>query len=948
LEHQKKTKMAMNRIFTLLVFFLSPFFIHAQNTSSTVKGVVFDTASKRGLAYATISIVNAKDSTLVTFTRADSTGKFRIGSLDKGKYLLSSSYVGFVPVWKPLNIEADGLQIDFGNVAMTDVLNSGDVTVMARRPPVTISGDTVEFNTENFKTQPNAVVEDMLKKMPGITVDPDGTVRMNGQKINRVLVNGKEFFTGDPKMATKNLDADAVDKVQVFDKKSDRAEFTGVDDGQSEKTLNLKLKKDRNNALFGKVSAAAGTNARWDGQTNINKFNNEKQLSFIGMANNTNRQGFSISDVLNFTGELSRGMRSGGGGITIRMGGDDNNGLPVAGPGGQAAQGVATTYAGGINYNDTWNKKTDFNLSGMGSNIDLLTERNTRRTYSFSGNEFIEDKAGNTARNSKQQRVNMMIDSKIDSFNSLKFTPSFTTQQVDSRSRTSYLQQNLDGVKRAEGLSDNATHSDAFNFGGTALYRKRFQKKGRTISSTVSLAYNDSKQDGTLTSLIRNYSGGVALPDSLVNQKNRREAITRGFGANIVYTEPIGKKSLLEISAFYNTNVGNAKRITNDYGAASGKYDQFNTRQSNDFKSDYSYTGNSLSFRSNQKKINYTIGTSFQEAKLNSYDNSKGTLISQTFSDVLPNASLTYKIASSRTVSVNYSTSTTQPSTTQLQPVEDVSDPTNSYKGNPNLKRSYAQSVSVNYFSTNMYTQRNFFAFLSMSKTDNAITNADVQTGNLRTSMPVNVNGNYLIFGSINAGFPLKKLKSRLDIGIGTNFIHNNSFVNGTPNAIDNMSISPNLTYNFFLDGKMDITANARLGISKAKYSAQPQINSNYLQQSYGFDMTNYLPWGLIVNNNLNYSINSGRADGFNTTVGYWNASIAKAFLKNKRAEIKLSAFDLLNQNQGISRSANQNYLEDTRYNVLQQYFQLGFTFRLNKAGSAANGPQVITRTIGG
>lgn len=940
----------MNRIFTLLVFFLLPFIIHAQQQPA-IRGVVYDTASKHGLAYATVSIVNAKDSTLVTFTRADSTGKFKFGPLEKGKYLLSSSYVGFVPVWKSLNIETDGQLVELGNIAMTDVLSSGDVTVTARRPPVTISGDTVEFNTENFKTQPNAVVEDMLKKMPGITVDNDGTVRMNGQKINRVLVNGKEFFTGDPKMATKNLDADAVDKVQVFDKKSDRAEFTGVDDGQSEKTINLKLKKDRNHATFGKVAAAAGTEGRWDGQTNINKFNGDQQLSFIGMANNTNRQGFSISDILNFTGELSRGMRSGGGGIVINTGGGgDNNGLPVTGAGGQAAPGVATTYAGGINFNDTWNKKTDFNASGMGSNIDLLTNRISNKRVSFPGNEYDEIRSSNTARNSKQQRVNMMIDSKIDSFNSIKFTPSFTTQQIDTRAQTSFVQKNLEGVKLIEGTTDNSTHSDAVNFGGTALFRKRFAKKGRTISSQVTLAYNDSKQDGSVYNVYRKYSSGVALPDSIVDQRNRREAITRGFGANVIYTEPVGKKSLLEFTGFYNTNVGDAKRITYDYGKSSGKYDQFNTTQSNDFKSDYSFTGGSIGFRSNQKSFSYTIGGSLQEAKLSSFNNTNATVIRQSFTDVLPNASFNYKLASSRSISLNYSTSTTQPSTTQLQPVYDLTDPLNQYVGNPNLKRSYAQSVSLNYFSTNMYTQRNFFAFISATKTDNAITNADIQTGagQARISSPVNVSGNYMLFGSINAGFPMKKIKSRLDIGIGTNFLHNNSFVNGLPNAIENFSVSPNVTYNFYLEGKMDINANARLNISKATFSAQPKSNSNYLQQVYGFDMTNYLPWGLVVNNNFAYTINSGRADGFNTSIGYWNASVAKSFLKNKRAEIKLSAFDLLKQNQGISRSANQNFVEDARYNVLQQYFTLGFTFSLNKAGNTATGARVVTRIIGG
>ena len=935
----------MLRIITLLSIICLPFLVQAQKTPASVKGMVYDTATKRGLAYATVSIVNAKDSTLVSFTRADSTGKFKLTSLDKGKYLISSSYVGYVPVWKAIELK-EAQELNLGNIIMTDLTAAGNVTVTARRAPVTINNDTVEFNTENFKTQPNAVVEDLLKKLPGVTVDNDGTVRVNGQKINRVLVNGKEFFTGDPKMATKNLDADAVDKVQVFDKKSDRAEFTGVDDGQSEKSINLKLKKDRNKSLFGKVTAGAGSDKRYDAQTNINKFNGDQQLSVIGMGNNTNRQGFSITDVLNFSGELSRGMRNGGG-ITIRTGGGpDDNGLPVTGTG-QNQQGVATTLAGGINFNDTWNKKTDVNASGMGSNIDLHTDRNTVRQNLIPGSNSSYESNSNTAHNNRQQRINMSVDSKFDSATSLKFTPQFTTQQTDTRSLSNYVTLDNKGAKLNDGLTDSKTHSDAFNFGGNALFRKRLKKKGRTISSTLNLVYNDSRQNGAYYSRSTFYPGGIASKDSITNQRNRQEAVTRSLGGNVVYTEPVGKRSLFEFSVYYNSSVGESKRSTYDYGT-SGKYDQLNLLQSNDFKSEYNYTGGSINFRSNQKKINYTIGSSLQEATLYSTNNTNGSLIKQSFTDLLPNAMIQYKMNSTRNLNLNYSTSTTQPNTNQLQPVTNVSDPINTYTGNPNLKRSYAQSLSLNYFSANMYTQRNFFAFISASKTDNAIVSSDViQANGSRVTMPVNTNGMYTIFGNINAGFPLKKIKSRVDIGIGSNIIHNIGFVNGAKNEIDNASIGPNLSYSYSLENKVDITVTGRLNISKAKYSLQQQLNSNYLQQVYGFGMTNYLPWGIVFNNDFTYTINSGRADGYNTKVPFWNASFAKGFLKNKRAEVKFSAFDLLNQNQGVSRNANQNYIEDTRYNVLQRYFLMSFTYSLNKAGNSAQGPRVVIRTMG-
>lgn len=931
---------------TLLIIVLLPVFSEAQNTGS-VKGHVFDTATNRGLAYATVSIVDSKDSTLVTFIRADSTGKFNFKTLEKGKYLISASYVGYVPVWKPIEVTA-GNVLDLGQLILTDVLKSNDVTVTARRAPVTINNDTVEFNTENFKTQPNAVVEDLLKRLPGVTVDTDGTVRVNGQKINRVLVNGKEFFTGDPKIATKNLDADAVDKVQVFDKKSDRAEFTGIDDGNSEKAINLKLKKDRNKSTFGRVAGGAGgDDGRYDAQTNINKFNGDQQLSLLGMANNVNKQGFSLNDIMNFSGDLARGMRNTGGGISISInsGGGGDNGLPVTGLG-QNQQGVATTYAGGVNYNDLWNKKSNVNTSGMFSDIDLATNRTTNRQNLLPGNSFDYLSNSNSARRIQQQRWNGAFDHKFDSLISLKVTPVVSAQQNNSRTYSSYSSTNTSGQKINDGFSDSRTNSEALNLSATALYRQRLKKKGRTISGNFTLNYNDSKQTGDLYTRNTFYAAGVPLRDSITNQKNSRNAITRNFGATITYTEPIGAKSLLEITSFYNTNSGQSDRKTYDYNSGSGKYDQYNTVLSNDFTSSYNYGGGTLNFRSNMKQFSLTVGSSFQSAILKSTNNTNGNVIEQHFSDFLPSANIQYKLGSMKTLSLGLNTSTTQPSTAQLQPIADVSDPLNTYTGNPNLKRSYVQSLNLSFFSTNIYTQRNLFAFISATKTNNAIVNSDViQPNGARVSMPVNADGQYFVFGSVNAGFPIKKLKSRVDFGINTNYTRNIAFLNGARNNIANLGVGPSLNYSFNKDGLMDINASARLNISKATYSLQPRLNTNYLQQTYNIEMNNYLPLGLIMNNSFNYTINSGRADGFNTKIPYWNASLAKSFLKNKRGELKLSVYDLLNKNVGVNRSANQNYIEDTRYNVLQRYFLLSFTFRLNKAASSG-GARIITRSF--
>jgi hypothetical protein len=921
-------------------------FARCQNQPTAVKGRVYDTAFNKGLAYATVSVVKATDSTLVSFTRADSTGKFTIAQIGKGNFILSASYVGFATVWQPFTVK-DNQTTDLGNIALTDVKKLADITVNTKRPPVTINNDTLEFNTENFKTAPNAVVEDLLKRLPGVVIEADGTVKVNGQTVRRVLVDGKEFFTGDPKIATQNLDASAIDKVQVFDRKSDRAQFTGIDDGNSEKAINLKLKKDRKNATFGRVTAGANGNDRFESQANINRFNGDKQMSLIGMGNNTNKQGFSISDVLNFTGELSRGMRNGGG-VTIRVNdGSNDNGLPVTGLG-QNQQGVAETYAGGINYNNYFNKKTDLNSNVLLSDIRLNTQRNTsRQSFLQDGTSNFYNGTSNALKHNQQQRLNFVLDQKIDTFTSLKITPQLTFQKNNNNTSTGYATVNSNNTKLNDGITNTNSNANAVNFTNTALFRRRFARKGRTLSATITNAYNNSTSTGDQYTKNTFYTNGTNGKDSIIYQQNSRDAISRSFGSLVTYTEPLGKKSLLEFSGFYNTSSGESNRKTLDFNGLSGKFDAVNTNLTNDFSNNYTYAGGTFNVRTNLPKFTYSAGASVQAATLTSNNNSKNSSIKQSFTDVLPSANIQYKPNQSSSLGINYTTSTQQPTTMQLQPIADISDPLNIVYGKADLKRSYQQSITLNYFSTNIYKQRNLFTFISGNITNNAIVYADsIYSNGARVSRPTNVNGNYFLVGNVNYGFGIKKLKSRVELGISSNISRNIGFVNGVKNTIDYSTIGPTINYNFSLDNKIDIRASGRLNISSSKNSLQPQLSNNFLQQVYSYEMTNYLPAGFIVTNNFSYTINSGRADGFNNKVPLWNASVAKSFLKNKRAELKLSAFDLLNKNLGINRNANLNYIEDVSYNVLQQYFLLSFTFSLNKAGKSSGGPNVMIRTF--
>ncbi|MEO8711699.1 MAG: outer membrane beta-barrel protein [Parafilimonas sp.] len=934
----------MQRMLFVVVLSIAAQILFAQK--AIVKGRVFDSIAQKGLAYTTVSLVHANDSALVSFARADSAGRFVLNAIEKGNYLISASYVGYVTVWKAITISGSSNQ-NIGDVLMQDVKFASEVTVTVKRAPVVMNNDTLEFNAENFRTQPNAVVEDMLKKMPGVTVDKDGTVKVNGQTIKRVLVNGKEFFTGDVKMATQNLPADAVDKVQVFDKQSDQSEFTGVDDGNSEKTINLKLKKDKSNALFGKLMAGAGNNSRYDAQANINKFKGDEQLSFLGMSNNTNRQGFQITDVLNFTGALSKGMRNGGG-VEIKMNSDeDNNGLPITGLG-QNQQGIANTTAGGINYNNLWNKgKTDWSSNYLGSDIHLVTNKESNTQNILPDLTLNRAANNNTINDNTEHSFNIILDQKIDSSFSFKMSPSVTWQSTNKKGANTYSESTEEGIKLNDGFSNTTSNADAFNLNNNILFRKRLAKKGRTISLNLSMGYNHSDMNGTILSDNIFYNDNGTSYDSSLNQAYTRDAITRNFGSKLIYTEPMGKRSLFEFSGFFNTNAGASNKQTFDYNNLSGKHDALNPLLSNDYRTNYTYTGGGINFRTNQKKVNITAGAQLQSAELKGVNNSFNQNIKQNFTDVLPDAILQYNISRTKNLRFEYNASTTQPSITQLQPVADVSDPLNIVIGNPNLKRAYQHNIQVNLFAANPVARKNLFGFFNFTASTDAIIRSDtVKQNGARISSYTNANGVYNIFGNLEYGFPLKKIKSRIEAGTNITVSKNASFINAERNNTKAFSLGPNVDYHFGIDDKIDLDITARISVNHTTYSLQQFSDNNYLQQNYGIDITNYLLWKISIHNEFNYILNTGRTDDFNTKIPLWNASLAKSILKNNRGEFKFSVQDLLNKNTGISRSSNQGYIVDERYNVLQRYFLISFTYSLNKSGLNSGGPRAVIKTF--
>jgi hypothetical protein len=809
------------------------------------------------------------------------------------------------------------------------------VTVSNEAPPVTLINDTVQYNAGSFKTAPNANVEQLLKKLPGVQVQKDGSIKAQGENVSKVLVDGKEFFGNDPKVATKNLPADAVDKVQVYDKQSDQAQLTGIDDGNYEKTINLKLKKDKKKGLFGKVSAGAGNDERYEGKFNVNAFKGARQLSVIGMGNNTNAEGFTFMDMLNFTGELARMQKGGGGNINININPGDAASMGING--GNRNNGINTAWAGGVNYNNIIGTKLDWQSNYFYNRYNPHTESNVQRQYFLPDSAYYYNYTSTSNNTNDNHRLNLNLLWQIDTFNSIRFTPSLGFQRSSTRSQTDYqtLGGNLSAVN--DGFSDNTSTNNGHTFRNEILWRKKFPRRGRTFSFSFQNSNNYSTGDGSLFSVNNFYTGtGSLLLRDTLNQQYTNSNRLDGYLAKSVYTEPLSKRTLLELSLGKSYTKNTSLKNTQDFNSSSGKFDLFNRGLSNDYENTYAYTTAGLRIRSQQKKLVYAYGAYYQWSQLQGkiFTGSKDSLIRKSFYNLLPVARLQYNFTRFKSLYVNYTASVNQPTVQQLQPVPDNSNPLKIQTGNPDLKQEYNHAVQSRLMLVSPYKNREFFLFFNLQAIKNKISNADsISSTGITWSKPVNVNGTYNFTSDLEYGLPTHFIKGNFDFGARSVISRTKQLVNRTADNINTITVGPEMRWDMNLTDKLDLGVNASWNFVHTRYSLQSSLAADYLSQEYGLTADWQLPARFYFSSDFSYTINSRRAQGYNLHVPLWDASVSKQFLKYNRGELKCSVRDLLNQNIGISRNTSNNYIEDSRVLTLRRFFLLSFTYSLSKTG---------------
>jgi len=936
-------------LFFFIVLNTIGFSVLAQK-NGTVKGVAFDTLAQKTVGAATVTLLDKKDSSLVSFTMTDNAGNFELRGIPNGNYRVMLSHVSYYNSHKYFSISDSSKQVNLGNIVMNDkskILE--EVVVAAEAPPITMIDDTIQYNAGSFKTQPNASVEQLLKKLPGVKVDKDGSITAQGEKVNRVLVDGKEFFGNDPKIATRNLPADAVDKVQVYDRQSDQAQLTGFEDGNYEKTINLKLKKDKKKGVFGKLAAGAGNKERYEAKGNVNSFKGARQMSAIAMGNNINAEGFSFMDILNFTGELARMQRGGGGGnISINMPGDDAAALGV---GGNRTGGITTSSGGGVNYNNIIGSKNDFQSNYFYNRYNPKKESHiNRQNFLPNGNtNYLQNALSNNI--NSNHRINLNNLYQIDSLHSLRFIPSLNFQQTSNRSSSDYKTLSEAGNLINEGSSKSISNNKGYNFKNEIAFRKKFDRKGRTLSLTLQTSLNESDGDGSLNSITSFYnSSGALIRKDTLNQQSTTSSSLKSYNARLVYTEPLFKRSLMEFSASKSNSKNISDKVAYDYNKNNGKYDVLNQTQTNDFENVYGYTNAGFRLRTQKKKFNYSLGINWQQADLKGtiITDVKDSVITKSFHNWLPNARFQYNFSRFKNFSFNYNATTRQPNVSQLQPIPDNSNPLYIREGNPDLKQEVTHTVQGNLFLMSPYKNKNFMLFFNYQRTQNRIVNYDIVDAlGIRTTKPVNINGVYGIMGDMNFSMPVRFLRGMFEIGNRMLYNRDKQFINTLENTIRSLSVGPEVSITTSIKQKLNLSFEAAYTINSSKYSLQSAMNTDYLQQRYNTDLDWELPKRFFFSTDLSYTINSRRADEFNTKVPIWNASISKQFMKYSRGEIKLSAYDLLDQNIGINRTSNQNYIEDSRVNTLRRFFMLSFTYSLTKSGlgtSVGGGNRVMMR----
>lgn len=905
--------------------------LQAQNMYS-IKGSIADSAANSKLLNSTITVLNARDSILKAFTWAGNNGIFAINNLPKGKYLLLVTYPGYADYVDKFSLDSAHTSRDFGKIDMilkTRLL--ADVIVKAKTAQMKIKGDTTEFNAKAYVVQPNATVEDLLKQLPGIQVDKDGKITAQGETVTKVLVDGEEFFGDDPTLVTKNLRADMVDKVQLYNKKSDQSTFTGIDDGKTTKTINIKLKEDKKNGEFGKIDANAGTQGYYEGQLQFNKFKAKQKFSVYGTLANDGRTGLGFQDSNNL-GVNNNDIQFVDGGISIT--GNNNDALDSF-SGYYDDKGIPVARSGGVHYDDKFdNDKQSINTNYKIGSIDVSGSTVTTSQQTLPTGTVNTNSTENFNNYAFRQKLDAAYTIKLDTTSDLKITADGTFKHFNVNN-SSYTVTKSDSALINTNKRDVTNHGDEQIFDASAFYTKKFKRKGRTLSWSLSESYDKNTTNGYLNSQLYNYTSGNSSPDStIIDQYKTTSTISSVLNSNITYSEPLTKKTSLLFNYGFAVNNTSANKVTLDESQP-GVYNILDTIYSNNYKFNQLTNQVGVIYNYQFKKATFNFGTKVSDVAFKQTDEYTGNILKRDFLNWAPQAMFMYKFSQYRTFRFTYNGSNTEPTIQEIQPVAINNDPLDITIGNPTLKPAFTDNLNMYYNSYQVVSGQSIFIRGSFSNSYNAIVNNtsyDPTTGinttsyrNLSNQTPYN----YSVYASMG-----KKINS-IDLQLGLNANTSGSIsYSYIDNALDmgrNHTYSGGIYMYKYVQKKYDFYVDGGPSYTFSTMSLQPLTNNN-AAGFHGFaDLNLYLPLKFGAGSSVNYTYNAATQAFTAEHLTKLNAYIFKTFLKDDKLKISLSGNDLLNQNLNFTRGISGNATTQTNTTGIRRFFMLSLTWDFTK-----------------
>ena len=951
-------------------------FVVSQAQTGSVVGRVRDPETLVNLRGATVGVRSIRDSSYFVTGNTDSLGRFRIGGLRADSFRVRFSYVGYAQLEQTFRLDS-GATVDLDDILLPRASKElQGVVIQGTTPPAVQKNDTVQFNASSYKVNPDATSEDLVRKMPGITIE-NGQVKSNGDVVQKVTIDGRELFGDDATAALRNLPAEIIDKIQVFDRLSDQAQLTGFDDGNSQRGINIVTKANMRNGQFGRVYAGAGTDdnasvLRYSAGGNTTILKENRRISLVGNFNNINQQNFAQQDLLGVTsnarsggGGGPRGAQGGGGRGQGGRGGGQGGGN-FGGFGSNAnflvgqQQGINRTTALGINYSDLFGKKKNVTVTGsyfFNNNRNNTFEETITEYFTSAKNAFnrTTDTTTSTSNNSNH-RINGRIEWRIDSFNQLIFAPNLSFQLNETDRLTNrFFGYNENNIGLTQRLTSNSSSSNRTgnNLNGSLLFRHSFARRGRTFSVNLNSSSNRRTGETYVTTRDQQFFGSVAGNDSASQRFTDQANDGWQLNTNFIYTEPVGAKGQLQLN--YNPVISrsNADQLTYAFDSSQGKYSRFLDSLSNRFHNKTDAQNGGLSYRFGDRDRMLSFGVNYQHTRLRSDQTFPRALnVDNSFDNLLPNAMLRWKLSTRSSLRVFYRGNVNTPSVTQLQGVVDFTNAPIYTVGNPDLDPQYTHTLSGQYSFTNTAKGQLLMFNVFGQAANNYISNATFQpllADSLvagftiprlsQLNKPVNLDGYRSLRGLVNYAFPIKAIKTNLNLNTGVQWSRLPGIVNNERTQTDNTVFSLGTVFASNISQYVDFTVSYTGNFNNVNSAARAKDSSsrfNYFQHvaSVQLNLLSKNGWLLQTDaTNQYYTAYSG-TPAQNYTL--WNMAVGKKLGKARKADIRLSVFDLLGQNQSIVRNVTETYIESQTTQVLQRYYMLTFTYNLRTFGTAA------------